>query len=471
MARKKIIKKAKTKDISGIAVFVISLLVILISGLVSYFYLKQNDETLEQIKQMKEEGKIKEAERDKVEGELMMISRLTGWRVEAPWRSVPKGGWTDDQSLKKALNQWVLFLKEKYGINKYEPWPVSEEEIPIQSEKTLNVRKLIAELEQIGTTNYNNATACDAPRDTARQKEREVVGTVIAKNPSQVDRIKKDDSALINLLDEKNSRITAQRKEIFTSEERIGRLIVDQEVTKKDLAKKLRELSAEIINITQTNTATIIELEQKLVEYQDSLEKLKKRVQIAKEGIEIDGEVIVADPVNGYVYISLGKDEAIFSGMEFDVFDIQKGGIKVDKGRIKIIKLYDRYSEAAITDTTDPQNPIAVNDLVDCKVYHREKAKVFAFAGQLIGKYNTAELTKRIENFGGSVSAEISPDITYLVLGEITPVHSDLVDTDERKVKEYEKNPEYQKYQKASQIGTVVIREKELYGMLSIKWE
>ena len=104
---------------------------------------------------------------------------------------------------------------------------------------------------------------------------------------------------------------------------------------------------------------------------------------MASEGIKIDGEIILADTANDYVYIDLGGQDAIIKGMDFVVFSMLKGGIKKEKGKVKIVKIFDNYSQAAIIPgTTKSDDPITTHDLVNSEIYNRQRTKTFIFIGK-----------------------------------------------------------------------------------------
>jgi len=68
----------------------------------------------------------------------------------------------------------------------------------------------------------------------------------------------------------------------------------------------------------------------------------------------------------------------------------------------------------------------------------------------MIGKHRTDDLKKKIIEFGGTTPEEITPELTYLVVGD-----------------GYKDDPNFDK---ARQLGVVLIREKELYTLLGLQW-
>src|SRR3989339_792209 len=218
------------------------------------------------------------------------------------------------------------------------------------------------------------------------------------------------------------------------------------------LQESIRQIDAMTTEKIKEGEAKVTELTKKKKEYEERLEKLRNRMELASEGIEIDGKIIMADIDNNSVCIDLGAQDAIVKGMDFDVFTILKGGLKKARGKVKIIKVFDDYSQAAIIpDTMKRDNSIATEDLVNSDIYNRQRIKTFIFAGTPVGKYLLEDLKKKIEEFGGDVLSTLSDNITYVVVGN-----------------NFENDDNYKK---AIYLGAVVLREKELYDLLRIEWK
>jgi len=446
--KKTVIKKKTKKDATGIYILVICILIIAFSGLSGYFSVKEAKELTEKkLPQAIASKQEKIEEINEVENTLLMLSRLTGWRDEAPWRQTQGNrkylyatgrsavaDWTNYPKLLAALNEWVDFLKTNYGISSYEPWPTENiENEKLAGGKYLTITKLISELEQIIKNNESAESSVKETRDTNRRKNIEVINTY--------PRIK----------EEKNNEIKTSRTSMATQEQRVKDIIEQKETEIISLLQEIKERTRDIVTTVQKAEVDTTQLSKNLSEYDDRLMKLKKKLRIAEEGIEIDGEIIVADIGNGYVYVDLGLQDAILDGLEFDVFRIQEGTMRQYKGKIKITKIYDKYSEASIIDSiNDLKNPISVGDVINCKTYSRTKTKSFAFVGKMIGKHRTDELKKKIIEFGGTTPEEITPELTYLVVGD-----------------GYKDDPNFDK---ARQLGVVLIREKELYSLLGLQW-
>lgn len=431
MARKVVIKKKGKQDPTGTYIAFVAAIIILFSGGSFYFTLKENDRlsTIELPKAITEKRKAVD-DLTKTEEKLLLFSRLVGWREEASWRANAKGGWSDDARIKELLNYWVTYLKEKYNNTKYELW---SDTAPDNPEKYLTLTKLIDELELLATNNEKEESSLKTDRDATRREN-----------------LRKIEEAP-RLIETNKNAISSAQTVVQNQEQRIKGIIEQGESDIQSLEQDLKREMKGLINSTQKLEETIALSSTELADYESRLEKIKKKLRVVEEGFEVDGEIIVADSLNGYVYINLGRKDAVMEGLEFEVFNIKQGGLKIRKGLVKILKVYDNSSEATIIGSnSDPQNQIAKDDLVNSDMYSRSQMKNFFFVGKPIGRYSQDELTKKISDFGGNVQQDTTSDINYLVVGE-----------------GFDKDPSYDKL---IDLGVMLIREKELYSLLGLEW-
>jgi hypothetical protein len=430
MARK-VIKKKIRKEATGLYIIIVCGLIVIITGIVIYYGIKEREEAEKKLEQAINKKSVSVGECEAEENMLLLLSRMVGWREEGKWRKI-KGGWVDKSKLKEHLNWWVVYLKENYKLEKYDLWP--EEESSLGSlEKYLTIDKLIAELEQIVKNNETRETSAVSERDSTRRQKLQIIEDIV------------------QLWESKNNEISAQIESVITTLARVKGIVEQGETDLQSRMREIKSISQDLNFNTKKEEKAIIDLAKQLVEYQDRLSKIRQKIRLSRETFEIDGEIVFSDFANGYVYIDIGKKNAVLNGMEFDVFSIEKGGINLNKGKVKIFKTYDTYCEALIIEGTfDPQNPIKVSDKVSSQVYSRSKSKVFGFAGKMIGRYTQADLTKKMQDFGGAVLEEMAPQINYLIVGD-----------------GYAQD---QNFDFAKQFGALIIREKELYDILGLTW-
>lgn len=435
MAKKRTVIKKRSEDTSASVILIISSILLLISILSSYLTLGDYDEKVKELEKIKQATQSKQRDLESGIEKATGISSRVGW-LSRDERAITAGDiWNNYENLKSFLNRMVEYLAANYQITEYEPWP--EKDMP---KKPLNLQILIELLERLTKQNIDKNSELISSRNNSWKKITEIVGT------------KDERGELYKNIDQKTEEIIRVREDIVSLEKDTQRIITQGELDISVLQEGIKQIDTTITEKTKEGEAKITELTKKKKEFEERLEKLRNRMELASEGIEIDGKIVLADISNNSVCIDLGAQDAIVKGMDFDVFTIIKGGLKKGKGKVKIIKVFDDYCQAAIIpDTMKSEEPIATEDLVNSDIYNRQKTKTFIFAGMPVGKYLLDDLKKKIQEFGGEVLSTSSDNITYVVVG-----------------KDFEND---ENYKKAIYLGAVVLREKELYDLLRIEWK
>lgn len=447
MVAKRIIKK-KAEDSTGFVLLATSGLLLLISAVSSYMLISEKDTKLKTLEGVQNDTKSASEGLNATKKKMSDISRLTGWvaksisviqDAEKPVTSTTPGYrelWTSRSDLEGFVESWAQKLTEVYQVTKYGLRNKPEDE----AKPKLNTQLLTAELDAITKSNLEKASTLVNARNTSWQETEKIVGT------------QEERGALAKLIEEKDVEINKCRGELAVLERRIKDVMEQGEKDVFDLQESLNQSNEEVTKVMRNQEEIMAKLLKEKAEYNDRLDKLRKRLELVREGVEIDGQITFSDAPNGYVYVDLGKNDAITENMEFDVFIIEKHGSPKNKGKVKVIKIYDKFSQASIVEgSMDIHSPIATGDYINSAVYNRKKAKIFVLCGSPIGRYSFSELRHKIEEFGGKVLVDITPEITYVVAG-------DNYDKDEN-------------YKKAMHLGAVVLREKELYALLNLAWQ
>ena len=435
MAKKRTVIKKRSEDTSASVILIISSILLLISILSSYLTLGDYDEKVKELEKIKQATQSKQRDLESGIEKATGISSRVGW-LSRDERAITAGDiWNNYENLKSFLNRMVEYLAANYQITEYEPWP--EKDMP---KKPLNLQILIELLERLTKQNIDKNSELISSRNKSWDQIVKIVGT------------KDERGELYKNIDQKTEEIIRVREDIVSLEKDTQRIITQGELDISVLQEGIKQIDTTITEKTKEGETKITELTKKKNEFEERLEKLRNRMELASEGIEIDGKIVLADIGNNSVCIDLGAQDAIIKGMDFDVFTIIKGGLKKGKGKVKIIKVFDDYCQAAIIpDTMKSEEPIATEDLVNSDIYNRQKTKTFIFAGMPVGKYLLDDLKKKIQEFGGEVLSTSSDNITYVVVG-----------------KDFEND---ENYKKAIYLGAVVLREKELYALLRIEWK
>lgn len=136
-----------------------------------------------------------------------------------------------------------------------------------------------------------------------------------------------------------------------------------------------------------------------------------------------DGKIIMVD--NRTVHLNIGRDDRVYRGLTFTVYDrsmpIPKDGI--GKAEIEVFDVRKNFSGARIT-YSQKTNPIVVDDVVANLIWDSKKTNVFMVAGDfdLDGDgyidYDAVDKIKAIiVKWGGRVTDAVSVDTDFLVLG------------------------------------------------------
>ncbi|MDI6733176.1 MAG: hypothetical protein QME51_03680 [Planctomycetota bacterium] len=431
----KIAIRKKAEDPTILVVLILAGFMIIVAIVGIYFTLKDFNVKEQVLEKAKQEAEKKKVELDSTKEKVTAIASRIGWLSQDETKIVQGELWNNYDNLKSFLNRIIDYLSATYGVTGYDPWP--EKELP---KKPFHLQELITVLERLAKekTDKNNELAKN--RNDSWKEITKIVGT------------KDEKGELPNTIDRKITDIVRLRQGTASLDAETKQIISQGEIEVSVLQEGIRQINTTLAEEERKGEKRKAELAKEKLEFEKRLEALKNRLELAKEGIESDGKVILADISNRYVYIDIGAKDAIIKGMDFDVFTIVKGGVKKEKGKIKVIRIFDDYSQAAIIpDTMRPADPITVNDLVNSVVFHRERLKTFVFAGKPIGKYLIEDLKKKIEEFGGNVLSVVTDEVSYVVVG-----------------KDFEED---ENYKKAIYLGAIVLREKELYDLLRIDWK
>ncbi|MBI5368082.1 MAG: BRCT domain-containing protein [Planctomycetes bacterium] len=305
----------------------------------------------------------------------------------------------------------------------------------------LTVEKSIAAYERLHSYLQGKLDAALKERDDQRGSELKVVGENIG-SPTA----KEGDQAKMEK--DLNGQADAKRGE---NDEISKRIKVQAQEKEAEIASNDRDIKAKLEKRDQTiaeHVAAVAKIEKAILDMKGRIDKIIQREELARASQEFDGRLTHVVPEQAYAYIDLGTINTLLKGTRFKVFGTLKGGKKVEKGEVEVTNVYDNYAQVAILTQLNPAYPLSTGDFINNEVFDPKKAKTFCFAGRFVGKYSNEDAKFKIEEIGGHVVSEVSLDTTYLVVGD-----------------GYLTSPNYQK---ATELGVLVIREKDLYELLGI---
>ena len=141
-------------------------------------------------------------------------------------------------------------------------------------------------------------------------------------------------------------QLSGQLAQLQTERDTAKQQLADAEEAKGELESKVMELS---------NERPTVELEKILV----SGDQVRGGQTIFAGGkVSTDGQVVVVNREYDFIVMNLGRNHGLAIGQEFQVFRNDEV-----MGRVKVEKVYDELSAAAIVQETQPDN-IREGDLV-----------------------------------------------------------------------------------------------------------
>ena len=251
--------------------------------------------------------------------------------------------------------------------------------------------------------------------------------------------IKTRDEAFQERATSNESLIAAKRQADASQEQMRGQLNAAQERVAElqrsndDLDQQLKtskaEWVAQIEELTDTMNEQVIQLNRRVNfllsekgSLQQRIEKLNEEVIKEKtfDDVEPDGELLeLADSV-GKGWINLGRVDHLRPGIVFRVFQPIKGGKKLLKGRVEVVRVNENMSEVRVVEEIDDLTPMTKGDLISSPFYDPKAQPVFVFATSELATddYTKEYLEAKIASYGASVGEQVTLETDYLVATE-----------------------------------------------------
>ncbi len=199
-----------------------------------------------------------------------------------------------------------------------------------------------------------------------------------------------------------------------------------------NLDSRYSEAQNQVKNAREENDklkGEITEFQKEVKNLKDRLQKLSPQPETEMAALEPDGYVVSVVPREKLAYINLAKNDHIYRGLTFSVYDKYQTIPKTGQGKatLEVIEIMDTISKCRITDS-DATNPIREGDIIANLVWSKDKKYLFCVAGDFDfngdGKMDTDgrdRIQKLIESWGGKVTYTLTVDTDFLVLGQ-TPL-------------------------------------------------
>lgn len=429
------------KDTSGLIVLGLSIVMLLTGGVLAYkSHDRNNPEEGYQRKIADLEGKV--AAQVKLvatnQARITELSKALGWSRETPVSHTFAVAKSMDEYLAwfkgraELFPEWHtrLIANDRIDFGTMLPW---SDFAKAEMGEFLTVEKAVRAFRSLEKYLTEQTEGTIKERDEARAEEDKYIG----------------DRGLQAVKEKEiKERLSTQRKD----NEGLMQRIRDQSTQKKSeiagLDAAVQAKLEEIDELRIKNDQVVTQLKLELGNTKDRIEKFQQRAELARSSTEADGRVTHSLPEQNYAWVDLGSKHTLLVGTRFEVFGLDKGGKKVPKGEVEVLKVWEDQAQVSILKTIDSLRPIEGGDYIQNEVFDRSKTKVFAFAGRFVGKYSNEEAQKKIEEIGGKVVEDATLETSYVVVGQDYETHAN--------------------YLKALDWGVIIIREKDLYELMGL---
>lgn len=213
----------------------------------------------------------------------------------------------------------------------------------------------------------------------------------------------------------------------------------DRTAYRTERDKVVKELERKFDDDRKRNDADLTKERQQRAAAEKRLVDLQKRIAAQQEKLgglligpeklatarQPDGKVLTAIPGDEVVYINLGRQHGLTLGLQFAVYSARTG-IPEDgrsKAQIEVVSISDSSAECRIVNIA-ANEMILEADLIANPVYDPARPLTFVVLGEfdlnrdgLPDRDGAATLESLITNWGGQVSAELTPFTDFVVLG------------------------------------------------------
>ncbi len=276
----------------------------------------------------------------------------------------------------------------------------------------------------------------EARRNAQTEKE------AAAATTAQLDALRKEAAKKDETFTENVGKAKADAQKQHTDD------VADRERVETTLAQanrdrdKFKQDSEQAKNDLQART---LDLSQKVEQHKAEARVVNENLRIERERDLPDGRIIAVDERLGTAWIDLGARNVLRRGTRFKVYEVGKGAVKIPKGFVVVTNVEADMAECAV----EGGAPVAQGDYITNPYYSKDRRTKFVFLGQLVGRFNNEIAGRMLESVGALVSAAVTADTDFLVIGE-------KADPDGPELTE---SPEYQR---ARDWGIEIIRSVDL---------
>jgi NAD-dependent DNA ligase len=234
---------------------------------------------------------------------------------------------------------------------------------------------------------------------------------------------------------------------------RLNQQLSEANAQRDDAQAQNRKLTEEISSAKDTANRDVLTAKSQMRTLDAQVSAMKSDLRTQRETDVPDGKVLAVNEGLKTAWIDLGGREQLRRGTVFKVFEANKAGEKIYKGRVTVTSVGAERSEVAV-ESEQPGMTILSGDIVVNPVFDKSKATRFVILGELTGRVNK-EMAKRVlEGAGAKVDDKVSINTDFLVLGvKESPDAPELTDSEA--------------YKQAQAWGIEIIRARDLDPFLT----
>jgi len=309
----------------------------------------------------------------------------------------------------------------------------AEEKVITVSRKVKNMLELLAkEYPDIGNIDPNAVGLIQIVENLKTKLDNTTKASLDFKK--QLEDLHKQFSDALAISREKEQKLLAEKKKYEQQVNEIKQKYGELEAfLRKNTQQQIQDLMAQLEQVKTERDNLETKMQQtgaELLVAKERIALLEKRIQVVMPppdsnapAYKPDGKVILID--NQIVHLDIGRDDHVYRGLTFTVYDKGMPIPKDGKGKAEI-EVFDVEKNIAAARITHSQikNPIVVNDVVANLIWDSDKTNVFVIAGEFDLNndghidYDAVDKIKTlIGKWGGRVTDSISVDTDFLVLG------------------------------------------------------
>jgi predicted RNA-binding protein with RPS1 domain len=163
----------------------------------------------------------------------------------------------------------------------------------------------------------------------------------------------------------------------------------------------------------------------KMKRQQDELHKIVPLPDSEVVAHKSDGKIILVDNQSRVVHLNIGRDDRVYPGLTFTVYDKNMPIPKDGKGKAEIeVYSVEKNISAARIIKSEIKRPIILDDIIANLIWDSDRTNVFAIEGEFdlngdgrIEPDAVDKIKSLIEKWGGKVADTISIETDFLLLG------------------------------------------------------